>query len=293
MRRVTRLEPPYVASTILAILMVALYQHGLPPGFGVHSLASIFYQHNLIYGQASIVNGVAWSLEVEIQFYILAPLAMQFYRIRRTFLRRALLFLSILCISLTQTPFQTWPRFELSILFFLQYFLMGLLVADIFVLNLEKMKFSWIWDIAGVASLGAIFLVGTSYILPHALMPIPMGVLCIAAMRGHLLNRIFGNQWVAVIGGMCYSIYLLHFLFIAMVFKLTRHAILPGKLFLVNYSVQLLLTVVPTVVLCALFFLLIERPCMDPNWPSKLWHRLTGRRESEVAVLDAGGISEG
>jgi peptidoglycan/LPS O-acetylase OafA/YrhL len=91
---------------------------------------------------------------------------------------------------------------------------------------------------------------------------------------------------------MCYSIYLLHFLFIAVLFKMTRHAILPQAMFFTNYAIQLLLVMLPVLLLCAVFFVLVERPCMDPDWPSKLWHALTGHPESEVAVLDAGGISE-
>jgi peptidoglycan/LPS O-acetylase OafA/YrhL len=292
MRRVTRLEVPYIASLILATLLISVYLQRLPKGFGPHLIASVFYLHGLVYGSLSPVNPVAWSLEVEIQFYILAPLAMQCYRIQRKHLRRGLLLLSILAISLAQMPFVAWPRFELSILSYLQYFVMGLIVADIFVLNFDGLKTSWIWDLMGIVALGAIF--WPEYTTPwqHALLPIPIGVLCVAAMRSHVLRRFFANQWIAVIGGMCYSIYLLHFLFIAVLFKVTKHAILFGASFLTNYSIQLLLTVVPTVAVCSVFFLLVERPCMDPNWPTKLWRTLTGRREMELAVLDASGISE-
>jgi peptidoglycan/LPS O-acetylase OafA/YrhL len=221
---------------------------------------------------------------------------MQFYRIRGTGLRRGLLLVSILAMGFAQIPFQTLPRFNMSILYYGQYFLMGLLVADIFALDLEGMESSWIWDLAGIAALGAIFLMPSDSIqnaaTTHALMPIAIAVLCLAAMRSFGLRRIFANQWIAVIGGMCYSIYLLHFLFIAVLFKLTRHAILPNALFFVNYAIQLLLVVVPVVAMCAVFFLLVERPCMGPDWPSKLWHTLTGHPESEVAALDAGGIPE-
>ena len=37
-------------------------------------LASLAYSHGLVFGSHSLVNGVAWSLEVEWQFYLLAPL---------------------------------------------------------------------------------------------------------------------------------------------------------------------------------------------------------------------------
>jgi peptidoglycan/LPS O-acetylase OafA/YrhL len=290
MRRVTRLEPPYIASLLLAFLGYALYWHGLNPGFAGHALASLFYQHSLVFGQLSVIDPVTWSLEVEIQFYILAPLAMQCFRIRPVRLRRALLLAGILGISLAQIPFQNWPRVEMSILFYLQYFLMGLLAADIFVLDLAKIKSSWIWDLAGAAALWLVFCPPFNASWSHALMPIPIGVLCLAAMRSHLLRAVFANRWVAITGGMCYSIYLLHFVLIAFLFKATRHAIVPHAIFAVNLLIQILLLVPATVAICAVFFLLVERPCMDPNWPSKLWHALTGRRGVEVAMLDAGGI---
>jgi peptidoglycan/LPS O-acetylase OafA/YrhL len=293
LRRVTRLEPPYIASIILASLLFAVYWHGFSQGFFPHALASVFYQHNLVYGYESSINGVAWSLEVEIQFYVLAPLIMQFYRIRPKWIRRVLMLASILTISLAQIPFESsWPKIELSILYYVQYFLMGLLVADIFVLDLEKMRSSWLWDVAGLTALGVIFWTASTGIWVHGLMPLPIGVLCVAAMRSHGLRQVLANQWVAVIGGMCYSIYLLHNLIIAVLFKATRHAIVPGAVFFVNYLIQLLLTALPAVAICAVFYLLIERPCMDPKWPSKLWHTLTGRRSKRIALLDTGGISE-
>jgi len=294
LRRVTRLEPPYIASLVLAALLLAVYQHGFSQGFVAHALASAFYQHNLVYGRQSSINGVAWSLEVEIQFYVLAPLIMQFYRIRSKGLRRVLMLVSILSIPLAQIPFQSsWSRVELSILYYLQYFLMGLLVADIFVLDLQKMRSSWLWDVAGVAALGVIFVTASTGFCVQGLMPLPIGVLCVAAMRSHGLRQVFANQWVAVIGGMCYSIYLLHNLIIAVLFKVTRYAIIPGAVFFVNYLIQLLLTALPAVAICAVFYLLIERPCMDPKWPSKLWRALTGRQGDHIiAVLDTSGISE-
>lgn len=286
MRRVTRLEPPYIASMIVAVLLFGVYRHGLPPGYLPHALASLFYQHNLVYGELSWVNPVTWSLEVEIQFYIVAPIVMQFYRIRRTWLRRIVLLACILGVELAQ-PAHASLRVQGSILFYLQYFLAGLLVADVFVLELKEMSSSWIWDLAGVSALGAIFWFQTEALWMKILLPVAIGVLCLAVMKSHGLRRVLGNPWVAVVGGMCYSIYLLHFLLIAVLFKVTRHAILPGQIFVVNYAIQLLLLAVPVLLMCAVFFVLVERPCMDPNWPSKLWRKVAGRSDA-VDVLDSG-----
>ena len=76
LRRLTRLEPPYFINLlfVFALQIVVLgvaFDAQLP-----HLLASMVYLHNPIYGQMSAVNGVAWSLEVEWQFYLLAPLSM-------------------------------------------------------------------------------------------------------------------------------------------------------------------------------------------------------------------------
>jgi peptidoglycan/LPS O-acetylase OafA/YrhL len=292
MRRVTRLEPPYIASMVVAILGYLVVWHKLVLGGFPHVLASVFYLHSLLFGTHSTVNPVAWSLEVEIQFYVLAPLFMQSFRIRRTGLRRALLLLSVVLISLAYTLIPSSPRLQLTILFYLQYFLMGLLVADIFVLDIATMKSSWSWDLVGVAALGWIFWPVRTAIWQCALMPVPMGALCVAAMRSHGLRRVIANPWVAVMGGMCYSIYLLHYGLIFILYKATRLVALHTGEFFINYAIQLLLITIPVMALCVVFFILIERPCMDPNWPSKLWHALTGRQKGEVAVLDAGGISE-
>ncbi|MGH2904554.1 MAG: hypothetical protein ACRDK7_13375, partial [Solirubrobacteraceae bacterium] len=62
--------------------------------------------------------------------------------------------------------------------------------------------------------------------------------------------------------------------------------------FLANYAIQLVVMGIPILLCSILYYKLIERPCMDPDWPSKLWHTLTGRRGEEVELLDASGISE-
>lgn len=290
LRRLTRLEPPYIASIALAVLMLFVYQRGLLRGSLPHVLATIFYQHSLIYRQMSTVNPVTWSLEIEIQFYLLAPLLMQVFRIRRVLYRRAVLVAAIAFCALAQMPFADSPAVNLSILGYLHFFVTGLLIADIFVLDLPGIQSSWIWDILGAAALAAIFWVPGDQAWPLAVLPIPIALLFIAVMRSKGLRRFFSNQWIAVIGGMCYSIYLLHFLMIAMLFKVTRLAIVPGALFVINFGTQLVVTVVPMLVLCTIFYILVERPCMNPNWPVKLWHAVNRNRRSAIASLDASKI---
>ncbi|ADW69938.1 acyltransferase family protein [Granulicella tundricola] len=292
MRRLTRLEPPYILAMLLIFAMETVYQHGSSVPMGGHLLASLLYQHSLIFGQMSPINMVTWSLEVEIQFYVFAPLLMQLFRIKHTLSRRLVLLGVVLAIGLCQGPFSTIPRFAMSILYYLQYFLAGLLVADIFTLDLETMRAWWVWDVVGIGALGILFWAGHDEARPHVVLPVVIGALCVAAMRSVVLRRFLGNHWIAVLGGMCYSIYLLHDAFIAVLFKVTRMAILPAASFPVNLAIQMLVTGVPAVALCVVFFVLVERPCMDPDWPSKLWTKMTGRPGREAKALDTAGIAE-
>jgi peptidoglycan/LPS O-acetylase OafA/YrhL len=57
-----------------------------------HLLAGPFYLHGAIYGSENPVSAVTWSLEVEVQFYLLTPFwASAPFAIRRAWLRRATL----------------------------------------------------------------------------------------------------------------------------------------------------------------------------------------------------------
>jgi peptidoglycan/LPS O-acetylase OafA/YrhL len=75
LRRLTRLEPPYFLSLFAWAAMQDIVAHRSLADMAPHLAASAVYMHNLIFGAfPGAVNGVAWSLEVEIQFYCLVPL---------------------------------------------------------------------------------------------------------------------------------------------------------------------------------------------------------------------------
>ena len=289
LRRVTRLEPPYVVSILAFTLMVFVFTHGhLQADYWRHALASLFYLHSLVYHSMSPVNPVTWSLEVEIQFYLFAPLVMQLFRIPGKTFRRVALAVLVLLLGLAQRQWLHSDTKELFLPMHLQYFIAGLFVADIFVLDLPDMRTSWLWDAAAVGALGLVLGMGRETWTAHIVLPFLFAVLCLAAMRSRVFRAGVANRGVAVIGGMCYSIYLLHFAVMAAVFKVSRRFMLPRFDYLTNYLIQCALVLTPILLLSVAFFLLVERPCMDPAWPGKLWHRLTG---SNVDVLDSAGIA--
>jgi peptidoglycan/LPS O-acetylase OafA/YrhL len=88
LRRVTRLEPPYILTILIRLPLLILVMHKPLHFVLVHGMASLFYVHSLVYGAPSAINPPAWSLEVEIQFYCLAPLlAISYFRLHPTWLR--------------------------------------------------------------------------------------------------------------------------------------------------------------------------------------------------------------
>ena len=194
-------------------------------------------------------------------------------------------------VGFAQFPIVNAGRANLSILFYAQFFLMGLLLADIYIVDGDRISPSLFLDAAGLAGLALTFGITRTFVNTHIVMPWTMALLFMAALRGVLLRRFFANPWIATIGGMCYSIYLMHLQMIAVVFKVSRSAIIPAFDFLSNYAIQLLVTALPVMVISLVFYLLIERPCMDPNWPSRFWHWISGRSAAEAKAFDSGGIT--
>jgi peptidoglycan/LPS O-acetylase OafA/YrhL len=171
---------------------------------------------------------------------------------------------------------------DLTIVFYMQYFLAGMLLTDLYLTVRPHVRTHWAWDILSLCGWPVVFLVPRDFLWFHAILPFLIMLLYIAAFQGVIFRRFFSNLWIAIIGGMCYSIYLWHFFTIGVFFKLTRHLIMFHD-FLLNFSVQVVALGIPIAVVSLLAYVLVERPCMDPAWPRKLWQFLTGKRIAQAA----------
>lgn len=298
LRRLTRLEPPYVLALVLlagALLLIKVdtFRHLLP-----HLFASVFYLHNLTFGQMSTVDPVAWSLEVEIQFYLLAPLLALLFTVRDVQARRGLLVgLSVLA-TLAQYLFffedgsglVLSPRLLMSLAYFIQYFLVGFLLADIYVTDWrQKPERHWRWDIAAAAAAGLLLFSSKFLDVSHFVLPWLTLALYVSVFRGVLANAVMTNRWLTTIGGMCYSIYLLHFPVISLVYRHTQWLTIT-HMFWLNLLLQSVVVGTAVLMASALFFIGIEKPCMRKDWPAHLraWLRSLmsphgGRPEGGVA----------
>ena len=268
-RRVTRLVPPYICNLLAAYVIQVAAGHGTVYELWPHFLASVFYVHNLTFGGGTPLNGVAWSLEVEVQFYVLAPLMGLLFAIPRKIVRRGIL-IGIIVALATVKSFVGVDSIEAhiwrgTIVWFLDFFLAGFLLADIYVAdwNRNPSHSSW-WDVWGLAGWGLVFLL--QLFTESALclwMPLPALLAYIGAFRGKLLNRVFCNPWLVTIGGMCYTIYLYHFFIIAAVGRGTLQ-IPAGHGFAGNFLLQAALICPVIVCVSAVLFVLFEKPFMRP-----------------------------
>ena len=269
LRRLTRLEPPYFISLFVWAADQMFMGHRHLSEMAPHLLASFAYLHNVFYGAfPGAINMVAWSLEIEIQFYLLVPLLALVFAIPSAHIRRAVVAALMLGAGILSTGVFHNPHLRASIVYYLAFFLSGFLVCDLY-LNRKDWKPSWHWDVLALCGWPLVWApLGRS--LGHVLLPFVIIVLYVAAFRGRICRAVLSNRLVSNIGGMCYSIYLFHVLVIAAVVRLSSPLHVGGK-FWMYYALQALLVLPCILVSCGAFFLLIERPCMDREWPGKLW----------------------
>jgi peptidoglycan/LPS O-acetylase OafA/YrhL len=266
LRRVTRLEPPYLLALLLLFALKVMSGQSsayLAP----HLLASAFYVHNLAFHGPSLINVVAWSLEIEVQFYVLAPVLALVFRFRSAFRRFALMGG---CIAAAVFQFSVPPETasRLSLLGYLQYFLAGFLLADFYLTCLPSAKGRW--DLVSLAGWPALALLLFKPQLLPFLAPFLTALLYFGALHGTWSKRIFAHPILITIGGMCYTIYLLHNYAIAALGGMTERIIL-SDVFLFRLCTQLVLMIPPVLLISGLYFRLIEKPCMQLRVPQWVW----------------------
>ena len=266
LRRLTRLEPPYVLSLALIMIGEMLFLGKSAGSLLPHFVFGAPYLNTLIYGDRSPINSVAWSLEVEVQFYILMPL-IAVLLVRALSKRRAILVAGIVLSLLLQTQsFSHSIRWSESVTGSFHAFLAGVLIADLYLRDgWDDAPGSKAWDLAFL--LGLVTFVFMPLFTPLLLHPVTVLAACtllmVGALRGERARAVLRRPLVWTIGGMCYSIYLLHLQIIRLLLR-PMHLLITSRLGgFVPDLVLIALVVIPVVlVVSGVFFLLVELPCM-------------------------------
>jgi peptidoglycan/LPS O-acetylase OafA/YrhL len=266
LRRLTRLEPPYIINLLLLTGLLIALGKTTWTAIAPHLGASLAYCHNMVYGRGSDVNFVAWTLEIEVQFYLLAPLLAGLFwirdaRVRRLALAGSVVGASLVTVLLAANP--ATPRVvHLSLLFFLQYFLAGFALADWYARGGDRGPRTDAADLLALPCVAAAVSLDAVPTVRTLLLPLAFAGLCYSALQGRRHARLTATPFMVLIGGMCYTIYLYHpfikAFFGPWIVRATPAA-LPGW---VAVPLQLTAFGVVIIAVCIPLFLCFEKPFM-------------------------------
>jgi peptidoglycan/LPS O-acetylase OafA/YrhL len=276
-RRLIRLEPPYILMLLIrATVLVTGYKTIAFGVVGAHLAASLFYLHTLIFRQYSIINPPAWSLEIEIQFYILAPLLTAVFMVRSAFLRRTIIIGSIVVAGIVSILFlPPSGLLVLTLVNYFQYFAAGFLLCDLYLTNTHLSLPRLLWDLIGCAALLWILFSRNDFY--PVILPFITICLYMAGFHGRFVRGFFSIPAVSIIGGMCYSIYLTHNGILSIMTDLLADTSLRTLSAVAQTTIIYSTSIVTVLAVGTLYFVLVERPCMDPNLPQKLAARFRRR----------------
>ena len=274
-RRITRLEPPYILA-LIAIFLLKFVTKVAPLKVLFPSLiSSLLYSYQIIYHSHPFLTVVAWSLEIEIQFYIIAPFLFKLLSLdvvpRRTIL--LLVCLTIMIVQLNiHMPFD-------SIVQYLQYFIIGILLADLkaskYVPKLINSKIVTAISLALIPSIVYFFPTEERQqyftIIGYLLTPFAIGFLYFSIFNNEKMKAIFSYKWIPIIGGMCYSIYLTHYTVISIFNKYVVN--LPYPNYLTAILAQILIQFIPVLIVGTAYYYFIEKPFMSNKWTEKIMRK--------------------
>ena len=305
-RRLVRIEPPYIIVIIGCFVVLSLFDyqpvgaasfHANPQPLWQDGLASVFYIHGLVFNSPSRLNPPAWSLEVEIQFYLLCPLIYLGWRKLKSTNGRLIVGVLAIAVALIFTakfaPDKYSGRLYWTVFGHAHPYILGVVCCD-YVLSsklLEKAK-SHAWDAVFVVGLTALIYSGSveawGYDFGPALLRSAIRVtgilgIFLGAVRGRTASRILGAPWMAALGACCYSIYLVHVPVMQVSSEILFKHLSPPHSLPQALGIAFV-TLVPLGILAGLvFFLCVEKPFAAGLWPEHLRRLTSGGRKREAA----------
>ncbi|MEY4853236.1 MAG: hypothetical protein RIS99_1631 [Bacteroidota bacterium] len=279
LRRLTRLEPPFILVMIGLFFVTGIQSNQLNWDYFKHLLASISYSHMFFYGYWSPINPVTWSLETEVQFYLLLPLFALVFRISKPSLRwGALLAFTVLLTLVSRNMDLAAFHLKKSLLSYWGFFSVGILFADFYQTQFHVIrgKKSFLFDGIGILSFLLLFGKFDGF-LDESFRKIIQSFnfvwvlpLFFAVFRGRILSWFFTLPWIVIFGGMCYTIYLIHYPILFLIGQ-RLSPVLGGDspTFWGVYLPFLLIALPILAVVSSVFFIYFEKPFMYKDWPER------------------------
>ena len=282
LRRLSRLEPPYLLAFTGFFIINPLFGYGSFEDLTPHYISGLFYAHGLVYRSVNPVSEVTWAVEVEFQFYLVMPLLATVFLVDHAGVRRRLLAAAIIAATglahvmtigqpASNVAGEPFPLAALSLPGYLNLFLLGMLVADLYVHEgWDRRRPSVTADLAFVAGMAGLFITPLSY-GPGRTLLLPLACVLVVGggIRGRLARWLLERPVIFLIGGMSYSIYLLHFGIVRLIGDPVTDGITFSSPTMEFLTGAVLLTGACLIAAVA-FYLLIERPCMRPDWPLRV-----------------------
>lgn len=255
LRRLKRIEPPFIVS-LLIIYVISLVSKRLVFLDSIDNfIASLFYVHKFIYAEWSTINPVTWSLETEIQFYMLIPfMFLAFSKIKKVYTYIFGLLIFTISMHLHSSLDLLGPHLNKSILRYAHLFIIGIYISYLYVYKNQFFKKSFIFDVIFLLSLALIYASKTSNSI--LLLDVGIFLLFISIFKSKIFNKLFCKNIFVIIGGMCYSIYLLHYAII----HFSHNSL---KFFQIeNYTIVNTISIIFLIFISSIFYIYVEKPFM-------------------------------
>jgi len=257
-KRLIRIYPIYWVVTLIVVCVIFMMPLFTSEIDTIHIIKSIF----LIPQDRLPIVGVGWTLIYEVFFYLLFSILIICPTLGWTIIVTVVLAIISSGLMGMHLDDENWS-FSLSFLLNLHHleFFLGMLIG-FFIRSGWKMKYSWTVFYIAVASLlltGIINTGNTNSDLFTLIYAIISGVIILCLASSELTGRIYIPDWMTFLGAASYSTYLVHYLALSVLAKLTM---LGGIESLLPLWMIFTLLVLMAVIAGSCFHLLVEKPLL-------------------------------